>query len=112
LNPYWVARRLKRLAWRYAGGTGTDVGFDAAFPFIYNDPEKELQNLYSRITGMVRYLRQSVDWAWELTHEEAQRWETALEELIRAETGGGASPTPQRIPFHDPWGFGDYDGGG
>jgi uncharacterized membrane-anchored protein len=77
---------------------------------MYPDPNQALTELYARVTAIVRYLRQSVDWAWELTHEEAQLWEAALAELIRNENGGN-EPTPA-VPAMSPWGFGDFDAGG
>jgi hypothetical protein len=97
------------MLWKYSGNYST-VAFDAGFPFMYADPEKALADLYDRVTGLVRYLRQSMEWAWDLNHEEAQRWEASLCRIIRAENGGTA-PTPE-LPAMSPWGFGDYDSGG
>jgi hypothetical protein len=110
LDPDWVRLRLGRLLWHYTG-TASCVSFDAAFPFMYKDPHAALEDLYDRVTAIVRYLRQSVDWTWELTHEEAQLWETSLAKIIRSENGVGDAPTTA-VPQASPWGFNDFDAGG
>jgi hypothetical protein len=78
---------------------------------MYADPQSSLEDLYDRVTSLVRYLRQSVDWVWDLTHDEAMMWEKSLAKLIRAENGGG-DPTPAPSIARSPWGFGDFDAGG
>lgn len=108
LDPWWVRRRLRRLLWRYDGGTFRDLGFDVGFVYIHPDADKFIQSLYDRVTALVRYLRQPVDWVWNLDMEEVMRWETSLETLLKAEAKGTEEPTPTPVAM-DPWGFGDRD---
>ena len=106
LDPWWVRRRLRRLLWRYDGGTAKDVGFDIGFWCSYPNPEKTLKAWYARVTALARYLRQPIDWVLTLDHDEAMYWEESLIELLRTESGGSEEPTPTPVAM-DPWGFGD-----
>jgi hypothetical protein len=81
--------------------------FDAEFPFIYKDPEAFLDDVYGRVVALCRYLRQPLDWAWRLDHQEALRYERVLAKILKAEAGGD-SPAPG-LPPSSPWGFGDYE---
>lgn len=108
LDPFWVRRRLRRLLWRYDGGTAKDVGFDVGFVFFYPNPGKTLEDWYGRVTALARYLRQPIDWVLNLDHEEALHWEKALADLLHIEAHGTTEPTPTPVAM-SPWGFGDRE---
>ena len=105
-----MARRLRRLLWRYAGGTAYDIGFVCAWPLRFQDGvEAQLDELYDRAVFLARYVRQDITWAWSLDEEEARRYNRSVSRWVKKENGVEETAAQ---PFPSPFGFSDYEGGG
>lgn len=114
-DPDVVLDRLRRLSWRYDGGTGKDLAFIAAVPFLFGDDVGEIQaSLFRQVVYLARYLRQSVEWILDQPLDELARYSEALDAIVRAENGKPdlPAPGPPQVARPNPWGFSDYDGGG
>jgi hypothetical protein len=112
LDPLVAMARLRVLLWRYGGGGHEDAAFAAAYPFFIKDVDEFEENLIGRCAYLSRYLRQPMSWIESLDNTEAQKWEAAVEKLVKSELGIREATAPLPGIPTSPFGFGDFEGGG
>ncbi len=79
--------------------------------FQFADARKALSDLFDRAVYLAKYLRQDIEWVWNLDLEDVALYEASVSKLLRLESGAPTTNAPGRfIPQQDPWGFSGFDG--